>query len=62
MDWTYNGKIAAVKLKHLSGLKGHWTNLTLFWKWANDVLYAKIRRQFNIKKLFAWTKILFSNI
>ena len=44
MDWTFNGKIAAVKLKHLSGLKGHWTNLTLFWKLVNNVLYAKIRR------------------
>ena len=25
-------------------LKGHWTNLTIFWKLANNLLYAKIRR------------------
>ena len=25
-------------------LKGHWTNFTIFWKLADNVLYAKIRR------------------
>ena len=24
-------------------LKGHWTNFTIFWKLANNVLYAKVR-------------------
>ena len=42
--------------------KGHWTNLTIFWKLANNVLYAKIRWKVNIEKLFEWTEILFSNI
>ena len=25
-------------------LKGHWINLTIFWKLANNAFYAKIRR------------------
>ena len=56
IGWS-GGSIAPFKVAQ--NLKGHWTNLTVFWKLANNVLYAKIRRLFNIKKLFEWTKILF---
>ena len=59
IGWSV-GSITPFKVAQ--NLKGHWTNLTVFWKLANNVLYAKIRRLFNIKKLFEWTKILFSNI